>query len=103
MGRIWSQVTAPVRRRLRLGAALAALLPWLAGEGAKRFREPGLVPDPERDAHFIDILVVATVVFAETMVFTALLAVLIVTAMKGPSFVGDPFPHEREGGDGDRA
>jgi hypothetical protein len=92
MRRIWHAMALPVKQRLGWAAAASVVLPWLGGEAAKTFVQPGLADDPVRASHFIDILVVSVTVFALTMVFTALIGCLVTTSLKGPRYLGDPFP-----------
>jgi hypothetical protein len=92
MGRIWAVVPRVVKRRLAAATLASIALPWLAGEFAKSFHQPGLAADPFREMLFIDILVAAVIVFALTMVGTVAFGCAITAAMKGPRHFGDPFP-----------
>jgi len=99
MGVIWRQLSRTTRRALAGSALASVLLPWLVGEFAKSFHQPGLSNHWEREALFIDILVVAVIVFALTMVFTVLLGCLITASMKGPRHFGDAFPSDSRNDD----
>lgn len=92
MGQIWRVVSAPVKRRLAWSVVASLLLPWMVGEFLKTFHQAGLDDDAHRNAQFIDIMVIAVVIFALTAVFTVMLGCLITAAMKGPQHLGDPFP-----------
>jgi hypothetical protein len=94
MRRVWSVIPRVVKRRLGWATAASVVLPWLVGEFAKTFHQPGLVADPYRDMLFIDILVVATIIFALSMVATVAMGCAITAAMKGPAHYGDPFPSD---------
>jgi hypothetical protein len=88
MGLIW-------RRRLGWATLSSVLLPWLAGEFAKTFYQPGIADDAQRSVILIDILVVAVIVFSLTMVFTVMWGCIVTAVMKGPKHFGDPFPGDR--------
>jgi hypothetical protein len=81
-------VPREVRQRLWWAGAAAVLLPWLAGV----WFQPGLSADPERALLMVDILVVASILFLVTMVFTVTIGCWIVAVMKGPQYLADPFP-----------
>jgi hypothetical protein len=67
----------------------------MLAEVAKTAFQPGIAPDPERIARFIDIVAISTGVFALSMVFTVALGCVLVAAMKGPAHFADPFPADR--------
>jgi len=92
MGRIWSALSTAVKRRLALASGGCVALPWLGGELAKTFYQPGLTPDPARAALLIDFLVIGCMLFALTMLLTVTMGCLITAVMKGPRHFGDPFP-----------
>jgi len=92
---LWNQVSHVVKRRLGWAAAGSVTVPWVLAEVAKTAFQPGIAPDPERTARFIDILAISTGVFALSMVFTVALGCVLVSAMKGPAYFGDPFPADR--------
>ncbi len=95
MGLIWRLLSRTTRQRLVWSSGASVVLPWLSGEFAKTWYQPGLVAEPQRAAIFIDILVVAVVVFALTMVFTVAVGCVVTAVMKGPKYFGDPFPSDR--------
>jgi hypothetical protein len=87
--------TSPTRWRL-LAAALAGLaLPWLLGEWAKSFHQPGLVDDADRSQMLIDFIVAGTMLFALTMVLTVAIGCWIAAVMRGPRRDGDAFPADQ--------
>jgi hypothetical protein len=94
VGRVWAVVPRAVKRRLTGAALASAVVPWLVGEFAKSFYQPGLVDDSFRAMLFIDILVAAVIVFALTLVGTVAFGCAITAAMKGPRHFGDPFPSD---------
>lgn len=83
-------------RRLRTHAALAVAgaiaLPWLAGEFAKGFIQPGLADDAHRRQLLVDFIVIGSVIFLLTMVATWLIGCWITAVMKGPVRRRDAFP-----------
>ncbi|RZT97829.1 hypothetical protein [Rivibacter subsaxonicus] len=85
-------IAPQVRRRIGWAGVASLLLPWLAGAWFKLGMQPGLHPDPERAALMVDILVIATIVFLLTMVFTVAIGCWVVAVMKGPRYSSDPFP-----------
>jgi hypothetical protein len=95
MGPIWRLLSRTTRLRLGWASGASVLLPWLAGEFAKTWFQPGLAADPLRASMFIDILVVAVAVFALTMVLTVAVGCIVTAVMKGPRHLGDPFPSDR--------
>jgi hypothetical protein len=80
------------RRWLLWAAAASVLLPWLAGELAKTFHQPGLDDDGTRNLMLIDFIVVGSVVFLLTMVVTCAFGCWITAVMHGPRRDGDAFP-----------
>ena len=96
MGRIWRQLPQLTKQRLTWAAGAGVALPYLAGEFAKRLDASASAGAALRHQLMIDILVAGSIFFALTMVFTVLLGCLIVAAMKGPRYLGDPFPSERQ-------
>jgi hypothetical protein len=93
---LWMPPPTPVprvvKRRLAWAGAAAVLLPWLAGAWFKTGLQPGLSADPERALLMVDILVVASILFLLTMVFTVAIGCWVVAVMKGPQYTADPFP-----------
>jgi hypothetical protein len=92
MGRIWSQVAPVVKQRLAWAAAASVAVPWVVGEFAKTFHQPGLDDDALRNAQFIDILVIGVAIFLLSMVVTVGFGCVITAVMKGPRYFGDAFP-----------
>lgn len=88
--------TARLRRRLALALALALGLPWLIGEFAKQFVQPGLHNDALRAQQLIDYMVLGGMAFGLTMVATWLVGVWVTAVMKGPALLGDAFPDAKE-------
>ena len=84
--------TSPVRGRLLWATAAAVLLPWLGGELAKTFHQPGLDDDGVRNQMLIDFIVIGSVVFLLTMVVTYAFGCWITAVMHGPRRDGDAFP-----------
>lgn len=85
----------PSRGVCRLLPALAVAsvaLPWAGGEFAKNFHPGSLGTDPR----FVDIVVIAVIIFALTMVATAAVGCWVVRVMQGPQHRGDAFPAERD-------
>lgn len=87
--------SASLRRRLALMLALALGLPWLVGDVAKRFVQPGLHNDAQRGQQLIDFMVLGGMGFGLTLVATWLIGVWVTAVMKGPALNGDAFPAER--------
>ena len=80
-------------RRLLAGTALATLaLPWLAGEFAKQFFQPGLTDDPARQTLLIDYIVMGALVFGLTMLLTVAIGCAIRGVMQGPQRRADDYP-----------
>ena len=96
MASLWLPPRTPlppaVNQRLRWASAASVLLPWLVGAWFKFGLQPGLHNDPDRAALTVDIIVIATVVFLLTMVFTVAIGCWVVAVMKGPVHTADPFP-----------
>lgn len=84
--------TPQVRRRLVYALIASFALPWLVGEFAKQFVQPGLHNDAVRSALLIDYMVIGAVLFALTLVMTWLIGSWITAVMKGPSVQADSFP-----------
>ncbi|MDT9001803.1 hypothetical protein RQP53_21180 [Paucibacter sp. APW11] len=84
--------TPAVRRRLSLYLVVSLALPWLAGEWAKQFVQPGLHQDPQRMALLIDYMVLGAIAFGLSMVLTWLIGTWITAVMKGRQYLGDEFP-----------
>ncbi len=81
-----------VKHRLWWASAGSLLLPWLAGVWFKFGLQPGLHNDYERAALTVDIVVIATIVFLLTMVFTVAIGCWVVAVMKGPVHTADAYP-----------
>jgi hypothetical protein len=90
MGLIPSQ--GPCRRVLAGTAAATLLLPWLIGEFAKQFFQPGLSNDPVRQSLLIDYIVIGALVFGLTMVLTVALGCWMRSVMQGPRREADAYP-----------
>ena len=84
--------TRQVRRRLVLALIASFALPWLVGEFAKQFVQPGLHNDATRTALMIDYMVIGAALFALTLVMTWLIGTWITAVMKGPQVEADAFP-----------
>lgn len=80
------------RRLLALTAAATLVLPWMAGEFAKQFFQPGLSSDPARQTLLIDYIVIGALVFGLTMVLTVGLGCWMRTVMQGPQRRADDYP-----------
>ncbi len=89
---------ARLKRRLAWALAASFALPWLAGEFAKQFVQPGLHNDAQRGQLLIDFIVIGTIVFALTLVLTWLIGSWVTAVMKGPQIEGDAFPADAAGG-----
>ncbi len=78
----------------RAAAALVASLagPWLLGEFAKSFVQPGLANDAVRRQLLIDFIVAGASLFGLTMVVTWLIGCWVMAVMKGPRHDADAFP-----------
>jgi uncharacterized membrane protein YedE/YeeE len=80
-------------RRWLAGTSAAALaLPWLLGEFAKQFVQPGLSNDPERQTLLIDYIVIGALVFGLTMVLTVAIGCWVRKVMQGPQRRADDYP-----------
>lgn len=79
-------------RTLGLALLAVALLPWLLGEVAKTFYQPGLDNDALRHQLLIDYLVIGTAIFGLSMVSTLAVGCWVVATLKGPRFEADSFP-----------
>lgn len=95
MGRLWNQVSPVVKRRLTWAGVACVAVPWAVATMVKTAFQPGLASDPERTARFIDILAIGVGLFSLSMVITVALGCVLVAAMKGPTYFGDPFPGDR--------
>jgi hypothetical protein len=84
--------SSKTRRRLPALLAACLLLPWLLGEWAKTFHQPGLGDDTARAQLLIDFIVAGGVLFALTMLLTWVIGCWISAVMHGPRRDGDPFP-----------
>lgn len=83
----------PRLRRLTLWAVVAGVaLPWLVGEAAKGFFQPGLHPDPHRSQLLIDFIVAGAQLFSLSMVLTWLIGCWVTAVMQGPRQDADAFP-----------
>ena len=83
----------PALRRRAAGALIASLAaPWLLGELAKGFIQPGLASDAVRRQMLIDFIVTGTSLFALSMVATWLIGCWVMAIMKGPRHDADAFP-----------
>jgi hypothetical protein len=71
------------------------LLPWLFGELAKSFHQPGLDNDGPRNQLLIDFIVAGSVIFLLTMVLTYAFGCWISAVLHGPRRDGDAFPGDR--------
>ena len=91
-GAVRNWFTAQVRRRLVYALIASFALPWLAGEFAKQFVQPGLHNDAARTAQMIDYMVIGAALFALTLVMTWLIGSWITAVMKGPAIEADSFP-----------
>ncbi|HPO18698.1 MAG TPA: hypothetical protein PLO07_05845 [Rubrivivax sp.] len=90
---MWPGWTTSRARWRLLWALLASLtLPWLAGEMAKTFHQPGLDDDAQRNQMLIDFLVIGGSLWALTMVLLCTFGCWISAVMHGPRRDGDPFP-----------
>lgn len=85
-------LTPPLRRRAAWAVAAALALPWLLGEFARGFYQPGLVADPARSQQLIDYLVLGGELFTLTMWLTWLIGCWVIAVMQGPRIDGDAFP-----------
>ena len=81
-----------VRDRLAWAAAAAVVLPWMAGEGVKRWLQADMPLDPTRGEMMVDFIVAGTVMTALTLVFTVAVGCWVTAVMKGPRFTADSFP-----------
>lgn len=90
MGGGW--FTPRLRRRTALALAACLALPWMAGEFAKGFYQPGLSNDAARSQLLIDFIVIGTSLFGLTLVATGLIGAWVTAVMKGPRQQADPFP-----------
>ncbi|MBV8124332.1 MAG: hypothetical protein JOY60_11285 [Burkholderiaceae bacterium] len=86
--------TPALRKRLLLGLAASIGLPWLLGEWAKTFVQPGLHNDAERMQLLIDFIVRGAMLFSLTMLLTWLIGRWILAVMKGKQYLGDAFPED---------
>ncbi|MCE4554460.1 hypothetical protein [Pelomonas cellulosilytica] len=84
--------TRSLQKRAALAVAASLALPWLAGEFAKGFYQPGLADDAVRRQMLIDFIVIGASLFALTMVATWLIGCWITAVMKGPRRDADAFP-----------
>lgn len=80
-------------------AVASVVLPWGIGEVIKTFHQPGLSDDPLRTTQFIDILVIAVIVFALTMVATAAVGCWMMRVMQTPARQGDAADRDAGGHD----
>lgn len=87
-----SWFTPALRQRTAWAVAASLGLPWMAGEFVKGFYAPGLSNDPVRAQMLIDFIVIGSMLFALTMVFTWLIGCWITAVMKGPPRHADAFP-----------
>jgi hypothetical protein len=88
----WIPAAGSCRRWLAATSAAALGLPWLLGEFAKQFVQPGLSNDPERQALLIDYIVIGALVFGLTMVLTVAIGCWVRKVMQGPARSADPYP-----------
>lgn len=84
--------TSRTRWRLLWASIASVLLPWLAGELAKTFYQPGLHDQPMRSQMLIDFIVAGSMLFLLTMVLTYAIGCWITAVMQGPRRDGDSFP-----------
>ena len=88
----------PVKRRLLAALVLSVALPWLIGAWIKTGLQSGLHDDASRAAQLVDYIVAGSVVFLIAMVVTTAVGCVVVAVMKGPHYVGDPFPQDEHDG-----
>lgn len=84
--------TPRLRRRAALAVGASLLVPWMLGQFAKGFHEPGLDNDALRHQLLIDFIVIGAIVFALTLVLTWLIGCWVTGVMKGPRREADRFP-----------
>jgi len=86
--------TPALRKRLAWGLCACIALPWLLGEWAKTFVQPGLYNDAERVQMLIDFIVRGAILFCLTMLLTWLIGQWVLAVMKGKQYLGDEFPDD---------
>ena len=90
---MWPGWSSSRTRWWLLWSTLASLvLPWLAGQLAKSFHQPGLDDQAERNQMLIDFLVIGGSLSALAMVLLCAIGCWITAVMHGPRRDGDSFP-----------
>lgn len=93
---MWPGWTTSRTRWRLLWAALASLtLPWLLGELAKTWHQPGLDDHAARNQMLIDFLVVGGSVSALSLVLLIAIGCWINAVLHGPRRDGDRFPADQ--------
>ncbi|PPE67675.1 hypothetical protein C1704_02080 [Caldimonas caldifontis] len=87
-----------VKRRLLAALGLSVAVPWLIGAWVKTTLQSGLHDDATRASQIVDFIVAGSVVFLIAMVVTAAVGCVVVAVMKGPHYIGDPFPQDESNG-----
>ena len=82
----------------KLPSALLAstMIPLLVAVGARLFPPEGTAAEVARRITMVDILSIATGITLWTAVFTVAIGCVVVHLMKGPAYVADAYPLERD-------
>ncbi|WP_062196661.1 hypothetical protein [Caldimonas taiwanensis] len=87
-----------VKRRLTIATLASLATPWLIGAWIKSGMQPGLHDEAHRAAQLVDYIVAGSTIFLCAMILTVAVGCVVVSVMRGPHYLGDPFPNERSDG-----